>query len=231
MISARFLASEALFGTSFRAEFEIYEDGVLTTPSSVSISLYNPSESLIVIREASISQTTKKATAIFTSGIDGEINSISEDWRFKVDYEIGSFASQANFLFDSCRTVLQNTVVDDDLLKIHPGLDNDRWADQINFDPQIQAAFEEIQLGLKALGRRASLMVDATQIKHITVTKALEIVYHDFAKSTEDIWWNRYQKQMAKYAGEFANLNLKYDSDESGGVDSKISTGNINLVR
>jgi len=232
MNSARMLVSESRFGASFIPQIEIYEDGAIVAPSSALISLYSPDDSLVVdSRVAAINETTKRISATFTGGADGEIDSMAENWRLVVDYEIGSIADQANFLFDCCKIILENTVVDADLLKLHPNLAEDRFADQDNFSPQIERAFEDIKRVLKERGRRPSLLVDASQIRDLTITHALELIFFDFAKTTEDIWWNRYLKKAAQYSAELESLNLKYDSDETGSIDEMIRFGTRSIVR
>lgn len=231
-MAARILVSESLYGVNFIPEIEVYEDGAIVAPSSASISLYSPSGVLMVdARVATIDSSTKRISAVFTSGESGEINTKAEDWRLMVDYEIGSVADQANFLFDSCLVLLENSVVDDDLLKLHPNLADERYEAQANFNPQIEKAFSDIKRILKEKGQRPNLLIDAAQIRSLIIAHALEIIFFDFAKTVDDIWWHRYQEMKNDYLGQWETIVLKYDSSEVGTVDEAKTFGTRELIR
>jgi len=231
--SCEFANNEALFEASYTPEIIVSVDGTKTSPSTATLSLFDPSgEEIVAARTCSINNTTKKITATFTGG-DGvnEIDELTEDWRLQLSYVIGGVTYTMALLFDVCRFILVNPVSDADLLKLHPGLADERWATQTTFLPQIEKAFADIKRKLKERGRRARMMIDANQIKDLIICHALELVYFDFAKSTEDIWWNRYLKRAEQFAADFQSLHIAYDSDESGTVDEEIGVSGISLTR
>ncbi len=231
--SYEFANNEALYEADYTPEIIISVDGTKTAPSSATLTLYNPGgEAIVTDRVCTINATTKKITATFTGVADtGEIYELSEDWRLLLSYVIGGVTYKLNLLFDVCRFILMNPVSDDDLLDQHPGLADDRWSTQTTFLPQIEKAFADIKRKLKERGRRARMMIDATQIKDLIVCHALELVFFDFAKSTEDIWWNRYLKRAEQFVADFEALHISYDSDESGTIDEVASFGNVSMMR
>jgi hypothetical protein len=231
--SAELLNNEALFEASYTPEIIVSVDGVKTAPSTATLTLYNPSGTAIVTaRACTVNGTTKKITAVFTGGNGtGEISTLTEDWRLLLNYTIASVVYQANFLFDVCRLILVNPVIDEDLLALHPDLASNRWASQTTFMPQIEKAFSDIKRKLKERGKRARMMIDATQIKDLIICHSLELVFFDFAKDIGDIWWNRYLKRAEQFAADFENLHIAYDSDESGTIDEVVRFGNVNLSR
>jgi len=226
--SAELLNNEALYEASYTPEIKVSVDGVLTAPSAATLTLYNPSGEAVVSARVCAISAAKVITATFTSD---EVDDLTEDWRLLLSYTISAVVYQVNFLFDVCRIVLVNPVTDADLIKLHPDLASERWAGQTTFTPQIEKAFADIKRKLKERGKRARMMIDASQIKDLIVCHALELVFFDFAKSTEDIWWNRYLKRAEQFNADFENLHIAYDSDESGTIDEEIHFGNINLDR
>lgn len=231
--SYEFANNEALYEANYTPEIIISVDGVKTAPTSATLTLYNPAgEAKVTARTCSINNTTKKITATFTGVAEtGEIGYLLEDWRLLLSYVIGGVTYNLNLLFDVCRFVLMNPVSDDDLKKLHPDLSDDRWSTQTTFLPQIEKAFSDIKRKLKERGRRARMMIDATQIKDLIICHALELVYFDFAKSNDDIWWLRYEKRAAQFQADMESLHIAYDSDESGTVDEVASFGNVSLSR
>jgi len=225
--SYEYLNNEALYEANYTPEIIVSVDGTKTAPSSATLTLYDPDGTeKVATRICTINGTTKKITAAFT-----EIDALSEDWRLLLSYIIGGVTYKLNLLFDVCRFVLLNPVSDDDLIELHPDLASECWAGQTTFLPQIEKAFADIKRKLKERGRRARMMIDATQIKDVIVCHALELVFFDFAKDTEDIWWNRYLKKAEQFVTDFESLHIAYDSDESGTVDETASFGNVELVR
>jgi len=227
--SFEFLNNEALYEADYTPEIIVSVDGTKTAPSSATLTLYDPGGTAIIsARDCTINGTTKKITATFTSS---ELDDLLEDWRLLLSYVIGAVTYKLNLLFDVCRFILLNPVSDDDLIDLHPDLASNRWAEQTNFRPQIDKAFSDIKRKLKERGRRARMMIDSTQIKDLIICHALELVFFDFAKDTEDIWWNRYLKRAEQFTNDFEALHIAYDSDESGTIDETISFGNVELNR
>ncbi len=230
MHAVKLTNSEALFDASYSPEIKVYVDGVLTAPSAATLSLFKPSGTEEVTdRVCTIGPTTKVITATFTTA-EREDDAM-EDYRLLLKYTIGGIVYQTNFLFDDCMTPLYCSVIDTDLTALAPELASDRWDGQSTFTTQIERAFGDIKRRLKERGRRARLMVDGSQIHDLVVTHALELIFFDFAKSGDDIWWIKYLKQAEKFNSEFENLHLKYDTDEDGVVDDGVIFGTVNLVR
>ena len=234
--SAELLNNEALWEASYTPEIIVSVDGVKTAPSSATLTLYNPSGTAVVTaRACAINSTTKKITATFTGGSALELNDYTENWRLLLSYEIEvdslAVTYQANFLFDVCKCVLVNPVTDDDLKELHPSIAGEIWSTQTTYTTQIEKAFTDIKRKLKERGRRPSMLIDGTQIKDLIICHTLELIFFDFAKSTEDIWWNRYLKRAEQFTADFGNLRIVYDSDDDGVIDSAATFGNINLSR
>jgi hypothetical protein len=230
--SAELLNNEALWESSYTPEIIVSVDGVKTAPSSATLTLYNPAvEEIVTARACSINSTTKKITAVFTGGELYELDDYTSDWRLLLKYTISGVVYQANFLFDVCLFVLVNPVIDADLIELHPDLASNRWAGQTTFMPQIEKAFSDIKRKLKERGRRPSMLIDGSQLKDLIICHALELVFFDFAKDTNDIWWNRYLKRAEQFAADFGNLHISYDSDEDEAIDSIVNFGNVNLSR
>jgi hypothetical protein len=230
MHSVKLTNSEALFDSSYIPEIKVWVDGVLTAPSSATLSMYwSNGDEKVTDRACTINGTTKAITATFTAA--ERYTDTDEDYRLLLKYVISGTTYQANFLFDDCLTPLNCSVVDADLLKYSPELADNRWNNETTFSKIIERAFDDIRRRLKEKGRRASLMVDGQQINDLVVTHTLELIYFDFAKADNDIWWIKYMKMAERFQAEFDNLHLKYDEDEGGEVDGTETFSTSSLVR
>lgn len=230
MHAVKLTNAEALFDSPYTPTIKVYVDGTLTAPSSATLSLFwsNGTEE-VTDRACTIDGTTKVISATFTAA--ERYTDPDENYRLLLKYVVSGITYTTNLLFDDCETPLTCSVIDADLLKFAPELASDRWDGQSTFTTQIERSFDDIRRRLKEKGRRAKLMVDATQINDLVVTHALEMIYFDFSKDTTDIWWAKYLKMAEKYQAEFENLNLQYDTDEDGTVDDEVGVGQVSFNR
>jgi hypothetical protein len=221
--------SESLFEAIYTPEIKVYVDGVLAAPSAAKLSLFWPNgDEVITDKACTISAGRVISLPI---AVTEKYESPLEDYRLRLKYTLASVEYQVNFLFDDCLTPLTCSVVDDDLLKLAPELGDDRWEGQTTFTTQIERAFGDVKRKLKEKGRRASMMIDATQVNDLVVTHALELIYRDFAKAPDDIWWVKYLKLAEEFGADFDKLRIKYDTDEEGEVDEVAFFGNVGLIR
>jgi len=228
MHSVKLTNSEALFDANYTPEIKVYVDGVLTAPSTATISLFwaNGDEK-VTDRACTINGTSKAITPTTAFTTAERDTKPLEDYRLLLKYTISGVAYWTNFLFDDCRTPLTCSVIDADLLMYAPELADNRWNNETTFTKPIERSFDDIRRMIKEKGNRACLLVDGQQVNDLVVTHALELICYDFAKTTDDIWWAKYLKAAERFQAEFANLHVKYDADEDGAVDeeSGFSTG------
>jgi len=232
MHSVKLLNNEALYLADYTPIIEIYVDGVLTAPTAATLSLFTPYNVEKVTDRICTISAAKKISAVFTgTGTTPEIDLLGVDYQLLLKYTIGGVVHITNFLFDNVRTPITCSVTDADLQKFIPELQGDKWDNQSTFVPQIERSFEDIKRKLKERGRRASMMIDGSQIRDLVIDHALEIIFFDFAKAPDDIWWIKYLKKAEKFQSDFENLHIAYDTDEGGGVDEVVFFGTSEVIR
>jgi len=224
---------EALFDSAYTPTFELYVDGVQVTPSAASLTMCWPGYALadaeFTDRACTLSESADEITCAIPAS-ERETEPI-ENYRLILKYTYSGTVYTVNFLFDDCRTPLTCSVVDDDLKKLYPEIADHIWDGHTTYTAQIGRAFDDVRRKLKEKGRRAVLMVDASQVNDLVVIRTLAMIFNDFAKSTEDIWWQRYLKMSEQFEADFANLSIDYDEDEGGDVESAVGFGNVRLDR
>jgi hypothetical protein len=144
-----------------------------------------------------------------------------ENYRMQTTVVYGGKTYYFNFLFDVVRQKIYSDVRDSDLLLLHPDLADNRWENETTFEDVRKQAFSEVLQDIKDRGRRAEAMMDAGQVKHLQVYKALELCFFDWSKEHEDIMWMKYERYKDKYEKALKSLQIKYDIDEDQIIDTQ----------
>lgn len=222
---------EATRGLPFLIEIKAYENGVQIIPSSAVVTVKSPAgEKVIDSEEMSVDQS-----GTMTYSVAGE--KISELWEnalIEVVYTENQKQYKSLFYFDVVICPLKPTVTDEDLKKYFPQLGEELWSGELNYDKQIQEAFRLIKRDIRDKGRRPAMLIDGMQVRELLIIKAFELIFFDFAKSEEDIWWKRYEEMKQKYKDQFERLVIKYDQNEDELIDwqeKTTSLGQITLER
>ncbi len=204
--------NEAVKSLAYPIEVKVYEAGVQLTPTSATITVKNPGGTAQVEDEAvTITSGTMTYSLIATYTATLWENAIIE-----LSYVVSSVTYKAIFLFDVVLNRLKCNIIDQDLKDYMPALASDIWSVQTNYDKQIQEAFNIVKRDIKDKGRRPHMLIDGSQIRECLILKTFELIFFAFAKTEEDIWWNRYLMVKEKYEERFSKLVIKYDIDEDG---------------
>ena len=207
---------QAVKGAAYAVEVKAYEAGSQVVPTSATITVKDPDGTAVVTAAAmtvSVAGTmTYSLTATYTADL-------WENAVISVSYVVATVTYKAVFFFDVVLNVLKPNVIDADLKNYAPQLASEIWSVQTNYDKQIQEAFLIVKRAIKDKGRRPAMIIDGSQIRELVILKTFEMICFDFAKSPEDIWWNRHVKYSAAYADRLAGLVIKYDADEDGTID------------
>jgi len=134
------------------------------------------------------------------------------------------------FHFDVVLCQIKPTVVDTDLKNYFPQLAQEIWADEANYDKQIQEAFRIIKRDIKDKGRRPAMLIDGMQVRELLIIKTFELIFFEFAKSEEDIWWKRHEEMKDQYRERFDKLVIKYDRDEDMLIDEDEKMGSLGQI-
>lgn len=225
----KLLDNEAIYEDTYTVEFELYVDGVLTAPSSATLSMWTPGNTQKVTDAAcTINNTTKRISYTVTSTL---MENLEEDYRLQLSYVVSSVTYKDNRLFDVVRFKIKCDVVDKDLEPVHPDLAGDLWNGKTTYATQIEEAFRRVKEDIKNFGNRPHLMVDGSQVKDLVIHKALAIIFEDFAKSPDDIWEFRAKRENERYTALLGRVELRMDTDEDKVIDTKKRFNTIHLVR
>lgn len=87
-----------------------------------------------------------------------------------------------------------------------------------SFSAKIQQCFEEIETLLYNKGRRHSLILEASQIKHPLLFLVISNICADLSNEDLDQWDKKHILYKDKFEKMFNTMKLDYDADESGNV-------------
>lgn len=223
---------QALQGLAYPIEVKVYETGAQLKPSAATITIKDPDGTTIVSAAA---VTVNGSTGTMTYSLAaGSTADLWENATMEITYTVSSVAYKATFFFDVVLSVIKPNVIDADLQKYFPQIASDIWAGTTNYDGQIQEAFRVIKRLIKDKGRRPHMLIDGSQVRELVIIKAFELIFFNFAKNPEDIWWKRYEQYKALFEQRFGSLVIKYDEDEDGlisGDEGQGSLGQITLLR
>lgn len=222
---------QAVKGYDFPIEFKVYSAGAQIKPTSAAITIKDPGGTEQV-SDASMTINGTTGTATYTLD-DAYTADLWENAVIEIEYVYSSITHKAVFFFDVVLNALKCNVIDDDLKKYFPQIASQIWSGTSNYDGQIQEAFRIVKRLIKDKGRRPAMLIDGSQIRELVIIKAFEIIFFNFAKSAEDIWWGRYEKYKALFEQRFAALAIKYDEDESGSIedDEEAGLGQVTFQR
>jgi len=230
MITAKLVNSEALYQKDFEIKVYVYEDGVAITPSSASISIRLSNSSDYAVEDESMTISSNEITYTLSSSY---IDDLLEDNIAEIKMIYNSNTYYFNFIFDIVLNRLYVNITDDDLKKYSPEMANQLWSSESNYQNQIEEAFNVIQRDLKNAGQRPYLLIDGSQIRELLIVKTFELIYFDFSKSEDDIFWSKYKDMQEKYSRLIQNMRYKVDTgtDTQIGVDGEATMKGMKLVR
>lgn len=227
-IAVKIADNEAIYEQDFTPVFTIYVDGVLTTPSSATLTLYDSGEEVITDAACTVSESADETSYTIDSSY---FPNKDESYRIELKPVISGVTYYFNFLIKCVQTKIYHSVTDDDLKKEHPGIASHIWSTQTTYSTQIAKAFQVVKDDLWDRKKAAYLLVDGTQVDRLVIMKTWEIIFYDFAKETGDIWYDRAKKAADDYVELTKSIWLRYDADVDGHVDMIIDPAQPRIVR
>jgi len=222
---------QASRGAAFLIEAKVYSAGVQVKPSSATVTIRNPDGAEILA-----------ATAMTVDGTTGALSyllaaentaNLWENAVIEINYTIATAVYRATFFFDVVITPLACDVTDDDLSAYFPQLADEIWSGTVNYSGQITEAFNAVKRLIKDKGKRPSMLIDGSQVRELVIIKTFEMIFFNFSKAPEDVWWKRYVAYHDLFTARFAALQIKYDENASGTIEAeeKLGPGALSLIR
>lgn len=219
---------QAIQDQAFLIEVKVYEAGAQLVPTSATITIKDPDGTVVVSAaamtvEAGVGTLTYSLAAASTADL-------WENATITIAYVISTVTYTAMFFFDVVLTALKANVIDADLKRYFPQIVSDIWAEEVNYDGQIQEAFRLVKRLIKDRGRRPAMLIDGSQVRELVIIKTFEIIFFNFSKTPDDIWWRRYEQYKEVFQQRFDALVIKYDEDESGTIDDSEAGGSLGQI-
>lgn len=227
MNSIKLLSNEVAFGMGATIQVQFYVGKVPTLPTSAKLTLKSPSGVTII---DGLAMTLADPLLTYTLTADN-LDVMLENYRIYIEYVYDTVTYPVNFLLDVVLTPLVLSITDLDLQERHPNLATDLWTGSTDYSKQINLAFDEVKTDIKNRGNRPDMIIDNKQIEKPIEYKALELIFFDFATNNEGINWERYLAYKSKYIDAMTSLNIQYDSNRDGIIDSANLFGTIQLLR
>jgi len=217
-------------GAAFPIEANVYLAGTIVKPTSATVTIRDPDGAEILPAAAMKVETAGPLTYLLEAAKTADL---WENAVIEINYTIDTVVYRATFFFDVVITPLACDVVDNDLKAYFPLLAEEIWAGTTSYSGQVAEAFSTVKRLIKDKGRRPSMLIDGSQVRELVIIKTFEMIFFNFAKNPEDVWWKRYEKYAALFTARFAALQIKYDEDESGTIeaDEESGLGQLTLVR
>ncbi|MHB8053678.1 MAG: hypothetical protein ACYDH3_00275 [Candidatus Aminicenantales bacterium] len=208
---------QAVKDQAYPIEVKVYSAGVQVKPTAASIVIKDPDGDEAL---ASTAMTVGSTGTLTYSLASSKTDELWENAVMEIIYTISTVVYRATFLFDVVLNALVCDVTDDDLKAYFPQLADEIWSGVTNYSGQIAEAFREVKRLIKDKGRRPAMIIDGSQVRELVIIKTFEMIFFNFAKDPEGIWWKRHEKYVALFTQRFAGLVISYDEDESGSIDS-----------
>ena len=214
MIVWKLAEDQALRGAAYPIEIRAYENGSPLIPSVATITVFEPGGNELV-KDAVM--TINPATGAMTYTLAAiHTAALGEEYMGEPSCTVGGAVHKCLFFFDVVLQKLVANVTDDDLKAYFPQLGDELWAEETGFAGQIEEAFRQIKRLIRDKGRRPALLLDGSQVRELVIIKTFEMIFFNFARTADDIWWARHEKYRALFEKRFEELRIKYDADESG---------------
>ena len=215
---------------AFPIEAKVYSAGTQVKPTSATVTVRDPDGTEILAATAMTIETAGTLTYLLAAAKTADL---WESAVIEINYTIATVVYRATFFFDVVITPLACDVVDNDLKAYFPLLADEIWTGTTSYSGQIAEAFNAVKRLIKDKGKRPSMLIDGSQVRELVIIKTFEMIFFNFAKDPEDVWWKRYEKYAALFTARFAALQIKYDVDESGTIeaDEEQGLGNLSLIR
>jgi hypothetical protein len=217
-------------GAAFPIEAKVYLAGTIVKPTSATVTIRDPDGAEILPAAAMKVETAGPLTYLLEAAKTADL---WENAVIEINYTINTVVYRATFFFDVVITPLACNVVDDDLKAYFPLLVEEIWTGTTSYTGQISEAFRTVKRLIKDKGRRPAMLIDGSQVRELVIIKTFEMIFFNFSKDPEDIWWKRYEKYAELFTARFAALQVEYDDDEDGAVEAGEETnlGQLTLVR
>jgi hypothetical protein len=221
LYTARFELPDLLEqGRSNLLRCRVYRNGVLATPTSGTVTVYDKSGNALV-DDAAVTVTNSEATynllaATIASSTRGEGWGV--EWALLMpDGVTHTFRNDAALV----RARLYPVVADADLYRVASSLDPSGQPihSRQSFDDKLEEAFLQIEQRLIAAGNRPNLVLSPSALREVHLYLTLALIFEDFATRLSADYEARAQSYRTQFDSAWSRLRFVYDTDDDGRPD------------
>lgn len=209
-------------GRAHVLECPVYRTGALVSPSSGTVSVYDPTETAVISAQ-SVTITNSVATYSISSGTLTSYG-FADGWRVEwsltmADASIVSPRNDAAL----CRNGLWPVITDSDLVRRCPALDPNAASgvtSSSSYQYALDEAWTELQLRLIAKGNRPNLIMEPSALRAAHMFLTLAIVFEGEQTRLSGAWTDRAADYRAQYKDAWDALAFRYATDDSTAADT-----------
>lgn len=229
MIQAKLEDHEAIFGIDYPICITVFKDSQPKDITAATLTILPPNSDPII---------EGASTTITGNEIKYLLGASSMPYRAKnysiiVRTEIDGRERQFTFLFHVLRQKWIPCITDDDLQNYHPFLKDELWQGEENYGQQIEETFGLLKNDIKNLGKDiyAHGLIDSYDLRELHILRTFALIFNDFAKEKDDIWWLRMEISKQEYSEKLNNIHFEVDTNEDGIPDTKRKGRSISMDR
>ena len=205
--------------------------GATATPSSGTITIYRPDQTVLVTSAVSVSGL---GVAFYQlAAVTTTAEQLGEGWLVEwallmPDSVTHTFRNDAAL----CRRTLYPVVSDADLTQRHSDLPNLLASGTTSYQSYLDEAFATICNRLISQGRRPYLVIQPSALREAHVAMTLHLIFLDYATSAGDSsrWQVLADHYSRAYTEAWNQLKFTYDEADANKVDANMKKGAASTV-
>ena len=126
---------------------------------------------------------------------------------------------------------IYNSVIATDLEAEIPNLDDDEFPGVDEWSGFIDRAFEYVKVDLKKKIKEPSYIIDAEQVKYLTINKTFHLIYTSLMRNPDDYFAGMAETYLGRYRELLDSTVIRYDNNNDGFVDTDFTATQVKLLR
>jgi len=198
-------------------ELNLYVDGTLVTPTTATVSVFEPDGNAIV-EDGNATEGQPSSYTITAATLPTTLT-FSEDWV--IEWTV-TYGGETETIRQDCHLVLRvlhPVITHTTLSNLHFDISTKlKPTDRTNWQTEVDEAWDHIQARLVGTGKRPYLIMNPWSLRDVHLNLALSYVWREIATYTQgrgryaemaDFYWKRYE-------AAWGALDFKYDYEQTG---------------
>ena len=229
MIQAKLREREAILGQDFPIYVDIFEDSTPAAISGGTITVLPPYSVDKLVEDAQVEITDNTVYFLLAASS----MSLGKNYSIVLKIMMSGQERQFTFLFHVLRQKWIPCITDEDLKNYHPLLQEDLWPNENNYSKQIEESFRLLKADVRNKGKDIYVkgLIDSEDLRELHILRTFEMIFNDFSREQDDIWWTRKVEADEKYKSRFNNIHFEFDTNYDGIPDQEHKGRSVELAR